>query len=400
VLIAAAIMGSCVLGVSRAYAALPPQAAPYVFHTLDGSFRGDASLSGYEQALVLSRCLRDTLSQGADVAPLRPSLTELAPQLQDFGLTDTASPTALQAWSRLAGGEPQFDENTASWLSADPFWSQPQVAYQPSGLGRGLDFMAAAETVRSDDSFLMQRLDSQVAPQLVVPPSLTPFEADSAVRLEAPSSLRVSGASLRGPALPGAGLPGSGVGLPGSGLATTTRLQVAERAPEPSFTGVPRFDWTVPAERLTDEGSLSKLAPTRSESELRYRLPVRDLGVNVKMSQGAEGQFGGAPSALDLRLQKATVNFDYDLSRRLTLQGGYAYSRSGSAVSPNLEVPSINLADEHSYPYVGFDYKLSNNTRWNVNIRFYNTLDVGAPRAGGGLDLRDPQVSTEVKVRF
>jgi len=78
----------------------------------------------------------------------------------------------------------------------------------------------------------------------------------------------------------------------------------------------------------------------------------------------------------------------------------------------------LNINSTQNYPFIGFDYDVSKNTRWNMNVKFFNTTDnlnqnsflAGPGTLNGGTlpsnIVRNPfswngvQVTSEVKVSF
>jgi len=144
-------------------------------------------------------------------------------------------------------------------------------------------------------------------------------------------------------------------------------------------------------------------------ARLNYQLPHQNLRLNVRLDELSTrpGLSAGSlrPDPLDLRQQNARINLDYNVNPNFSVQGGYMYSRTTGRYATGLpgatlDLGNINLQDERGYPYLGFDYKVSKNTRWNLNVRFYNTLDIGNGARGPNLNLNDPAVTTEVKVTF
>lgn len=144
-----------------------------------------------------------------------------------------------------------------------------------------------------------------------------------------------------------------------------------------------------------------------------YPISIRNFDVNVKFDEWTFGErsalYGnnsGRGLGLDrARLQDAGLNLNYSVDPSLSVHGGYIYTRTSGLYSAGLDASAANLSvsEDRGYPYVGFDYKLSRDARWNVNIRFYNTpLDMGggANATRSPVNLTDPQVTTEFKVRF
>lgn len=145
-----------------------------------------------------------------------------------------------------------------------------------------------------------------------------------------------------------------------------------------------------------------------------YPIAGERLDFNVRFDEWTFGQptaLGGLAASgrtfgLDrLRLQDARLNLDFNIDPRLSLHGGYIYSHTSGLYGTGMDpaISNISVAGNTGYPYLGFDYKVSKNTRWNVNIRFYNTpLDFNNAPSGprNPLNVADPQVTTEVKVRF
>ncbi|NDD30190.1 MAG: hypothetical protein EB084_18190 [Proteobacteria bacterium] len=197
---------------------------------------------------------------------------------------------------------------------------------------------------------------------------------------ESPASEKAWGVSLSAPSPPG--LAPMGAVAPPAGDATATLLGPVSA------------------------GAAVSTTYTHVSATASYRLPVRglDLAINVNEWRYAGSASGAANGAtLDrLHLQDARLNLSYNVNPTLSLQGGYLYSRASGTVASGIDTGATSLSQDRGAPYLGFDYKLSTDTRWKVNIRFYNTpFDVtttGTPR--NGLNLTEPQVTSEVKVRF
>ena len=163
---------------------------------------------------------------------------------------------------------------------------------------------------------------------------------------------------------------------------------------------------------FSDDSRLLFRAPpsgayTHLSASAGYRLPVRSFRLDLKLDEWKLGDPLSTANThnlgLDrLRQQDARLDLDFRLDPKLSLQGGYIYTRASGTTNGGLDSGGLNVTQDRAFPYLGVDYKLSNDTRWKVNIRFYNTpLDItttGLPR--NGLNLNDPQLTTEVKVRF
>ncbi len=141
--------------------------------------------------------------------------------------------------------------------------------------------------------------------------------------------------------------------------------------------------------------------------------PTRKLMLGIQYDEWAPQDDSELPATLTqnsafataqrFRLQNADLHFSYTLDPRLQVRGGYLYSRASetSTLNPNPEAWSGTY--ERGNPYLGLDYQVARNARLNINFRFYNTpLDI-APSPSfhtAPLNLTDPQLSTEFKVRF
>jgi hypothetical protein len=141
----------------------------------------------------------------------------------------------------------------------------------------------------------------------------------------------------------------------------------------------------------------------------------------VAASNGANMDF------LNLKTEGGVAQGQYTFSDRFVLKFGIAVTHitghddpSGiyNAFALDTGNNSFNNIDTtQNYPFVGFDYDISKNTRWNMNVKFINTTDnigqttflAGPGTTIGGLPSniqRNPfnwngvQVTSEVKVSF
>lgn len=156
-----------------------------------------------------------------------------------------------------------------------------------------------------------------------------------------------------------------------------------------------------------------------------------EIGQIVNLGDG-DWSVGVAPSAnhIDLDLTGFHVGLSYPFNERFTGKIGYDYSEIRGHYDPNniyaLYASHYNTKDftnidtTQSIPYIGFDYKISKNTEWGLNLQFFSTSDkIGSelsPRVrdvGQSAVAEDTQVSnlnpfswsglqvmTEFKVKF
>lgn len=345
--------------------------------------------------------------------------------------TDPTSPALRGAMAAEASGRPRIAPPRGDRPSLMRAWTPPPpeqdfTLSSPAGVlpadarialggGLGLDF-AFTPHRRATDPGLPQVVDTG-SPLAKLPATSITLDALARIGLsgaeapEATSLAKGPAVALQTPLLRESRLPAT----------------VSGAAPQTNLAPVPQERWrwsggyqnrSLLGDTLPDNGLFSNddarplLAPSAATSwthlsaNAGYRLPVRNMNLNLKLDEWTFGDAlaGGSGRGVGidhLRVQDARLNLDFNVNQNLSLQGGYIYTRASGATAAGLD-SSLSVTQDRAYPYLGVDYKISNDARWKVNIRFYNTpFDVtttGAPR--NGLNLNDPQVTTEVKVRF
>ena len=154
-----------------------------------------------------------------------------------------------------------------------------------------------------------------------------------------------------------------------------------------------------------------------------------DYGMGVyDWNQG----FGAAAAAdyIDLDVTGFHIGISYPFNEKFTGKIGYDYTALKGHYDPSLSNFAYavqtgshdytNIDTKQSVPYIGFDYKLSKNTEWGLNLQFFNTTDnsaLYAPTPGlysplvngqsqiqSGIahpnDWSGTQLTTEFKVKF
>ena len=97
--------------------------------------------------------------------------------------------------------------------------------------------------------------------------------------------------------------------------------------------------------------------------------------------------FAGAAAAdyIDLDVTGFHIGISYPFNEKFTGKIGYDYTALKGHYDPILANGAYalqtgshdytNIDTKQSVPYIGFDYKLSKNTEWGLNLRFFNTTD-------------------------
>jgi hypothetical protein len=154
-----------------------------------------------------------------------------------------------------------------------------------------------------------------------------------------------------------------------------------------------------------------------------------DLRINqlyvVNYGMGGVGvqDFGmaAAQNYVDLDVTGFHIGISYPFNEKFTGKIGYDYTALKGHYDPNPCVANqayafqtgvhdyTNIDTRQSVPYIGFDYKLSKNTEWGLNLQFFDTKDKAAlyasmPVAGDTVvhanDWSGTQLTTEFKVKF
>ena len=145
--------------------------------------------------------------------------------------------------------------------------------------------------------------------------------------------------------------------------------------------------------------------------------------VNYGMGVVGVQDFGmaAAQDYVDLDVTGFHIGISYPFNEKFTGKIGYDYTSIKGHYDPNPCAANQNYAlqtgvhdytnidTKQSVPYIGFDYKLSKNTEWGLNLQFFNTTDNVAlyapmPTAGDTVvhsnDWSGTQLTTEFKVKF
>lgn len=345
--------------------------------------------------------------------------------------TDLASPALRDAVSAEASGRPRIAPTRGDLPNLLDAWTPP-APHEDFLLSSPVHALPADVRVAHAGSLA---LDFAFSPHTPTSAAKIPHVVDSGSPLaHLPASTTTLDALAR-------------VGLPEASIATglrpavpavrlesraATRMTVPARLfeallvqPAPMLQGSGLSEWRTPlgasstprgltAPDVRPETASSRLgrmlpAPQASYASAGagYRLPLRNLRLDLNLEEFRYGNVTTAagatsPGLARLQTQDASVNVGYSVNPDLTLNGGYIYTRSAGTSSVGFDPQIASVTQDRAYPYLGVDYKISNNARWKMNIRLYNTpLDLsttGLPR--NSLNLSDPQVTTEVKVRF
>jgi len=137
---------------------------------------------------------------------------------------------------------------------------------------------------------------------------------------------------------------------------------------------------------------------------------------NVAQSNAANMDF------VNFKTEGGIAQANYTFSDRFVLKFGIAVTHLSGHLDPSGVYNNFafdtgnntfnNIDSTQNYPFIGFDYDISKNTRWNFNVKFFNTTDnlsqnsflVAAPLVSN--IQRDPfswngvQVTSQVKVSF
>ena len=142
---------------------------------------------------------------------------------------------------------------------------------------------------------------------------------------------------------------------------------------------------------------------------------------------GWDNTFGSAAAInyVDLDVTGFHIGISYPFNEKFTGKIGYDYTALKGHYDPSLSNFAYavqtgshdytNIDTKQSVPYIGFDYKLSKNTEWGLNLQFFNTTDnaaLYAPTPGLVIpaqeqnqvcrpnDWSGTQLTTEFKVKF
>ena len=126
-----------------------------------------------------------------------------------------------------------------------------------------------------------------------------------------------------------------------------------------------------------------------------------------------------AANYIDFRVNGFHAGISYPFNEKFTGKIGYDYTSIKGHYDPtglyaNYAIATTcydytNIDTKQSVPYIGFDYKLSQNTEWGLNLQFFSTKnDAGlyTPGATAGqtvvdtYDWNGTQLTTEFKVKF
>ena len=152
----------------------------------------------------------------------------------------------------------------------------------------------------------------------------------------------------------------------------------------------------------------------KRDTDLRVNQPYWTMVTGVG-TLGAEA----AVNYVDLDVTGFHIGIAYPFNEKFTGKIGYDYTALKGHYDPagltaNYAVQTAshdytNIDTKQSVPYIGFDYKLSKNTEWGLNLQFFNTTDnaglyVPVPAVGDRVyhssDWSGTQLTTEFKVKF
>jgi len=149
---------------------------------------------------------------------------------------------------------------------------------------------------------------------------------------------------------------------------------------------------------------------------------LNPLGAGVGGAAGFVTAAGGNMNFVDLVSEGGVAQVNYTFSDKLVLKFGLSatnlrghYDPSGIFNNFAFDTGTtnfFNINTTQNYPFVGFDYDISKNTRFNFNVKFFNTTDnigqntfITAAPLPSNIQ-RDPfnwtgvQVTSQVKVSF
>jgi hypothetical protein len=131
-------------------------------------------------------------------------------------------------------------------------------------------------------------------------------------------------------------------------------------------------------------------------------------------------QFGGSQDEVKLNIQSFHSQVNWEASDQWTLKGGVDWTQIQGHLDPaglfNSAAIAFNSVNFHNIdskqlsPFVGFNYDISANTQWNMDLRYYSTTSgtnipanfakdsVGASQ--NPFEWNGWQVSTQFKVKF
>jgi hypothetical protein len=104
--------------------------------------------------------------------------------------------------------------------------------------------------------------------------------------------------------------------------------------------------------------------------------------------------FGGDQNLVDLTLDTAHLSLAWEATEKLTLTGGADYTRSRGHFDPSglyhsyalrtNQTDFTNIDSEQLAPFLGADYKLSEQMTWGTTARRYTTTDHVTPSVQAG----------------
>ena len=126
-----------------------------------------------------------------------------------------------------------------------------------------------------------------------------------------------------------------------------------------------------------------------------------------------------AQNYVDLDVSGFHVGVSYPFNEKFTGKVGFDYTSIKGHYDPNMlhynyaiqrnSYDYTNIDTKQSVPYIGFDYKLSKNTEWSCNFKYFSTVDdalvcVPYPAVRDicayNMDWSGTQFTTEFKVKF
>lgn len=148
-----------------------------------------------------------------------------------------------------------------------------------------------------------------------------------------------------------------------------------------------------------------------------------DLGYernDFTRNSGLAPGFGGSQNNIDLQITNIHGELGWEASDKWTLRGGADwvniqghYDPAGIYNAIAVQTGSTNfdtVDNDQIIPFIGFDYDVSENTTWNMDLRYYNTesnLNNGTTLASDAIgatqnpfDFSGLQVTTQFKLKF
>ena len=148
-----------------------------------------------------------------------------------------------------------------------------------------------------------------------------------------------------------------------------------------------------------------------------------DLGYErheYERNSGLAPQFGGSQNNIDLDITNIHGELGWEATDKWTLRGGADWVNINGHYDPNgvynnfaIQTGSTTfdtVDNDQIIPFIGFDYDVSENTTWNMDLRYYNTDSninngttltsdaVGASQ--NPFDFSGLQVTTQFKLKF